>query len=138
SLPLRLSYVAVSAALAIDPNSGAPPAKAVLFQRFLTVRHAAADLVNRFGDQQQRSTQHILDGLPILHGLDQMVVQSSRRRDDLGWRETGYRNAVFEYLCGESLGHPLQCGLLGAITDRSRHELVLLVGTTAGTDCRAR
>ena len=33
--------------------------------------------------------------------------------------------------------HPLEGGLLGTITDRAWHELVLLIGTTAGPDCRA-
>src|SRR5262249_9115971 len=134
---LRNLNLAVSAALTIEPDPGAPRDKPVLLQKFLAVSHAAADLVDRFGDQQQRGARHILDGLPILHGLDEMVVQSSRRRDDFGWRETGHRNAILEYLRGESLGHPLEGGLLGAITDRTRHELVLLIWTTAGTDCRA-
>src|SRR5438552_539818 len=113
-LDLRLRVAATPRLDAPAPRLGDP---AELLEDLLAVRHAAADLLERFGRQQERRLRHQRGRLAarVVQTLHEAVVDGARGRDDLRRGYARHRDAVLVDLGGEALGEPLERRLLGAI-----------------------
>src|SRR5262249_41883886 len=75
-----ISDLAIPAALPFETDALALFDHPVLLQDHLAVTNPARDLVDRFGREDERGLGHVLVGLALVLGLDEVVIEGARSR----------------------------------------------------------